>query len=823
MRERALVLVLFFLSGACGLIYEVVWTRSLSLVFGITVFATSAVLAAYMGGLALGSYIVGRSIDRHPNPLRIYALLEAGIGLYALALPYLFKAIEPVYLAIAQALEGHFILFNFARGILAAGLLLIPTTLMGGTVPAIGRYLVTRRDTVGWNIGLLYGLNTLGAVVGCVATGFVLLPWLGMAWTTTLAAAANLGIAAVVVLGGLGRPGDSPTSDARAAAAEAEQIEPATRGVTALVAFVFAASGFAALAYEVVWTRVLVVHLHNTTYAFTTMLAVFLAGIAVGNAVLMRAYDRLRHPLFWLGVVEFGIGLSIVAAATAYASLHSIGADLGITSWPYAVALMFGRAGLVLLPSALLLGMTFPLVARIVCREVGTLGRRLANVYAANTAGAILGSLAGGFLLVPLLGLRGTLLALSALNTVLALACWVATAGGVWSRALLVALVVPAVLLPWKIIPRDIFFNALQGGGGFRLIYYAEGVTDTSGVWEDAKGERIVTYGDMRGTAGTGSDRLNRTQGHLAHLLHPHPTRSLQIGFGVGNTLAAAAMHPEVEQLDCAELSPHVRETAPFFWTNEGVLEKPKVHLIVDDGRNYLMRTPTRYDVVTLEPPDIYTAEVVNLYTEEFYRLAARAMAPDGLLCQWIPTAEMPELELRMLVRAFVNVFPETTLWEEGKMGPLLLVGTRQPMRIDRAQLARRMSDPVMRADLARIGIADPDRLFELFIAGSEGTRRWVSDVPPVTDDRTYVDFSTPKAVYSGFGFGYFRLRGADFTKFQENMTSIVQLYQRLREPIQPLLVGTPAGGARVALRHDPIERTASVTRTGVDLERAAQ
>src|SRR5262249_28064352 len=263
-------------------------------------------------------------------------------------------------------------------------------------------------------------------------------------------------------------------------------------------------------------------------------------------------------------------------------------------------------------------------------------------------------------------GLRGTLLVLSALNIALGALCWLASTHGA-RRVALGAVALACLALPRPLIPRPIFFDALQLGP-LHLVYYSEGITDTPGVWESSlDGSRIVTYGDMRGTAGTGSNWRNRLQAHLAHLLHPAPARSLQIGFGVGNTLAAAALHPEVRQLDCVELSPQVRQTAAYFWTNDGVLQKPQGRLLVDDGRSCLPRTRERYDVITLEPPDIYTAGVVNLYTEEFYRLARRALTDDGLVCQWIPVGEMGDEEARMLVRAFQDVFPETTLWEQGR------------------------------------------------------------------------------------------------------------------------------------------------------------
>ncbi len=423
MSERFLVLVLYFLSGACGLVYEVVWMRRLSLTFGITVFATSTVLAVFMAGLALGSWLVGRRIDRSPNPVRVYAWLEIGIGLYALAVPAIFSALEPAYVVAANLLEGQFLLFNLVRGLLAFAALLLPTTLMGGTVPAIGRYLVERSGAVGWNVGLLYALNTFGAVVGCVAAGFWLVPALGMSRTTLVAAATNVAIGAVLLAA---RVGDRRV--AAVAPARGDGAEPVSSRIVLLAGIVFAVSGFSALAYEVVWTRVLVVHVHNTTYAFSVMLAVFLAGLALGDALLVPLYDRLRRPLLWLGTVEVLIGLSVVVAAAAYVPLHA--EHVAVASWESALGLMIRRAGLVLLPGALLFGMTFPLTARVVCLEAGRVGRALGMTYAANTMGAIGGSLAGGFLLVPFLGLHGTLVLLSALNIGLGALCWLAATRG---------------------------------------------------------------------------------------------------------------------------------------------------------------------------------------------------------------------------------------------------------------------------------------------------------------------------------------------------------------------------------------------------------
>ena len=806
MRSRPLVVLLFFLSGAAGLVYQVVWTRQLSLIFGVTVFAASSVLASFMGGLALGSWWVGRWIDRSPNPLRVYAWLEAGIGLAALAVPVVLGAIEPLYVAAARALEDQFLLFNLFRAVLVGLVLLVPTTLMGGTVPAIGRYLVARPGHVGFDVGLLYGINTGGAVLGCIAAGFFFVPNWGVAATTWTWVAVNLAIAGAILLFRIGAD-DSPVPDPP----RTETVRQ-PRDLEALVALVvFGVSGFAALGYELLWTRVLVVYVHNTSYAFSVMLAVFLGGLALGDALMLRFYDRVKRPLVWLGSVQLGTALSVVAAAAAYQALPklhlgTLGIE-GVREWGDALLLMGVRAGLVLLPSTILLGTMFPLVARAVCGDLRDVGRHLGSAYAANTAGAILGALGTAFVLIPALGLRGTLVALGVLNCLLAALCFLTVRG--WSpRPALVPAALACAALPFLAVPSSLFYDALTGGG-WKLAYYHEGVTDTTGVWErESDGERVVTYGDQRGTAGTYSDRYNRRQAHIAHLLHPDPVRSLQIGFGVGNTLAAAALYPGLTDLDVVELSPQVRETAPYFWTNDDVLSNPKVRLVIDDGRNFLLRADTEYDVITLEPPEIFTADVVNLYTVEFYELAAKALAEDGILVQWIPTYTVGEEETKMLVRAMLEVFPDTSLWRHGPwderwggpMHQLLVVSSPRPWRVDAEALARRMQHPALRTDLEETGTPTPGSLLSLYITGSQGLRRWIGDAPAVTDDHTIVDFSTPRASYSGFGLGPLRfLEGYTelLVPISEHKRDAERLYRSLVEPVGPRFV--PGPGAEEA------------------------
>jgi spermidine synthase len=811
LRSRGLVLALFFLSGATGLVYEVVWTRQLSLIFGVTVFAAATVLASFMGGLALGSYAIGRWVDRQPNPLRVYALLEAGIGISALAMPLVLQLIEPVYVAASRLVEDRFLLLNLVRSLLVALPLLVPTTMMGGTVPAIARFLVERRESVGWGTGLLYAVNTSGAVLGTVLAGFAFVPRLGLVTTTRVAVAINLVIAAVLLVGRFGEP------------APQERVAPAVPTPTpratlrhphaVLAIVVFALSGFAALGFELLWTRALVVHVHNTNYAFTVMLAVFLAGLAIGGAALLRIYDRIERPLLWLGIVELAIAGSSLTAAAAYGSLKSLslrllGAD-SLAGWGQAVELISLRAGLVLLPSAILFGTTFPLVARVVTGDVRDLGQRLGGAYAANTAGAILGCLGTAFLLIPLLGLRGTLILLSGLCALLGGACLLTAVRPVGSRLAVAAATLVLATLPAALVPTTLFFDAFESEE-WRLVYYHEGLTDTTGVYERRNGrERFITYGDQRGTAGTNVASFGRRRSHLAHLVHPHPTRSLQIGFGVGNSLAAAALHPEVEQLDCIELSSQVRETASYFWTNDRVLANPKVRLIIDDGRNYLLRTRTKYQVIELDPPEIFTADVVNLYTTDFYRLASAALEPDGLLLQWLPTATMGELETRMLVRSLLETFPEVTLWWQGPhtesrsmlTNMLLVMGSKVPLRLDPQELQRRMDHPALREDLRWVETPTPGALLALYVAGTQTLWKWVGEVPPVTDDLTRVDFSSPMLPQAGYGFGILRVNENLFGPTDvlfSHLVAMMTTLQRLREPVTALLAPSSDGASVV-------------------------
>ena len=784
--RRALVLC-FFASGAAGLVYQVLWTRQLSLIFGVTTYAVATVLATFMGGLALGSWVLGRMVDRRPNALAWYALLELGIGLYALLVTPLFQALAVPYVALHR-LDASYATLAGLRALLAALVLLPPTTLMGGTFPALTRYWVHSSAEIGRGTALLYFLNTSGAIVGCLLAGFVMLERLGLQGTTVAAALVNIVVALIAL--GLSRV----RRDVAPAAPAPEPRPDAgfSRTHAGLVLLCVGLSGFVSLGHEVLWARALLRYLYNSTYAFTTMLGTFLLGIALGSAVYAARLHRARRPLLLLAVLQTLVGLGFLGSSLVFPHLPAITAALGgsahITSFAQSLWIMALNAALTLLVPTIVLGASFPLATSLAARRLATLGSAVGLVYAVNTLGAILGSLATGFVLIPTIGMRGTLTLLIALSIAsggaLALAAARRPAGRLVAGAATAALLAVVVSAT-----RDDIFRRTFAPSGLNLVYYQEGATDTVGVVENI-GQRFIMYEDQRGTAGTNSFRVNFFFGHLPVLLHPGtPRRVLHICFGVGNSLSAVAAHDDVEQIDSVELSPHVVGAAPYFWTNNGVISHPKVRTIVDDGRNYVMASRETYDVIALEPPETFTAGVINLYTREFYRHALDRLAPDGIMMQWIPTGEAPLEQERMLFRAFSDVFPHVTAWRQLDSGCMLLIGTRAPLTIDYMRLRARMDAPRVRRDMELSGVRDADHLLSFFVYDEPAFREFVREAEPVTDDRTVLDFTIPRHLGSGFGLGSWntraRMDGRD--PFGEAILRM-QWYAQHRRPVTPLL-----------------------------------
>jgi len=750
-RRSLVLLIFFFFSGAAALAYEIVWIRLLSLTLSITVYALTTVLCAFMAGLAIGSAISARIADRVERPMSGFGLIEIGIGLCGVAIPFVLTTLlPPLFITIYDAFGGEGALFGSSRFLLAFLVLLLPTTLMGITLPLLSRAIIGQEDTVGLGAGALYAANTLGAVTGCVLAGFVLIPQLGLLGTSAAAATMNLGIGTLALL--LGR-------EHRAPVAVPAKNPPAVRpsAIVVLVAVAYAVSGFTAMGYEILWTRALEHYTHNSTYAYTAILATFLLGLGVGSALIARFADRFTRPVLTIGIVQVAIALSVLAALGLYQDYESLIPALfkakgGVTSFSRAVVLIFTEAGLALLVTTLLLGAMFPLVTRVAVESLQTMGRRIGIVYLLNTLGSILGSLLVGFFLLPALGMRDSFLALVMVNLAIgaALALWQRRDRAALSVAIASAATAAAAFL---LVPPD-FFEAQFRARFHEILFFREEVTDTVMVTEDKNGMRMIRYSDGRGTAGTGTVIGDRIYGHIPLLLHPAPKRVLQIAFGVGNSLWSVLQHP-VEHVDCVELSPGVIDAAEYFAeTNRDSLHDPRVSLHVTDGRNFLLTSKERYDIIRLDPPELHTRGVVNLYTREFYELARDHLAPGGIFSIWVNVAMTPEEDMRHLLRTVLDVFPYVTVWNDPGKFSWIINGSMEPRPPDLALLRKKWKRPAVREDLREISIRDPYEFLTNFVFDENGAREFAGPGPLVVDDKTILDFSVPRSQDSFFGVG---------------------------------------------------------------------
>ncbi|MDE0316317.1 MAG: fused MFS/spermidine synthase [Candidatus Poribacteria bacterium] len=782
---KLLVWLIFILSGASALIYEVIWMRQLTLVFGSTVFATSTVLTAFMAGLALGSYYFGRKIDESKlSPLKLYAFLEVGIGGFCIIWPLLLSVLTALYVLIYRNITSEFYTLSLIRFVLTFGILLIPSTLMGGTLPVLTRFFVKRLEQLGTNIGILYALNTFGAVIGTVAAGFFLIEAMGITWSLRVAIAINLGVALVALV--LAQhahkieEGDEEEKLIGQAASEtdeqaAQPPQVAIPGIgkqeRQLVLCAIGISGFCALAYEVLWTRILVFFLGSTTYAFATMLAAFLFGIALGSMILARWVDRIKQPVTTFGIVQLGIGLFALALMPAFERLYGMTYALQSTFGGSRFWTFFSCFVVMSLPT-FLMGASFPLVTKIYTGNARQLGRSIGNVYAINTVGSILGAFCAGFVLIPLLGIRPSIVLTVALNT--GIGCLLVLKGlrasegaeigetetrsGAKSVFQGIGIAVPILNIGLAVIllltlSQPLFLKSTiykTQRPGDEVVDYKEEIDATVTTLKDDEGVfRLYVDANQAADASRWDSPSHRVIAHLPLLLHPNPKRALVVGFGMGLTSHSITQHGV--QVDAIELSKGVISAAHkhFKHINGNIFENRLFNYKVNDGRNHILMTQTKYDMIStgiIHP--LVSAGSSNIYTEDFYKLCSRILTEDGVMCQWVPLHRLPEAHYKMIVRTFQHVFPKTTLWYKYTPDFVILIGTHKRLSIDYEDFMARSQIPSIREGLAADDL-DGMSLLDSFMMGPEAVREYAGVGPIHTDDRPRLEFFKGKDLVS--------------------------------------------------------------------------
>ncbi|PYO94523.1 MAG: hypothetical protein DMD62_05345 [Gemmatimonadetes bacterium] len=752
--------VLFFLSGATGLIYELLWVRVLYQSFGSTIQSVATVVAAYMGGLGLGAWLFGRRADRSARPAELYGKLEIAIGIFGILSPFVLGLMHRIYLGTAGALAlggGASVALRFG---LAALVLLIPTTLMGGTLPILTRALTgENRELLKPSLGRLYGLNTLGAMTGTALAGFFLIEFVGVRASLWATAALNLAIGVAAIRLGSGQEASQqnlqhapPTFD------RLHYVALALLGITA----------FASLLDEIAWTRVLIMIVGGSTYAFTLILLVFLLGIGLGSMIVGRRSEPRIDTAATAGLAQgiTGVGAALLFAFFGFLPSYIISVfQVDGMSAASRLLLMGVAVGAVVLIPAVGMGMTFPLLTDLTARRDAARGSDVGGAYALNTIGSILGAVLTGFVLVAAFGTQATLRFGLIINGVAALALAVLAsrgiaegsaderrirprvlmAGGFGTLALLAAAAAPGwstrlIDLGPTIYARQPMDRAARerflAHRGVRQLAFREGRNATVSVWESETGRSLRVNGKV-----DGSDRGDMdTQvmlGLAPVVARPHASSALVIGYGTGATAHVLALTPGMQQLKIVEIEPAVIAMDSLFTgVNESVLARPGVRVALDDARSALQLDHTRYDVIVSEPSNPWVAGIATLYTPEFFTIARSRLADSGVFCQWIQLYQLPLPVVAGIVRSLRTVFPYVNVWFGGT-ADLLVLASPRPLAYDRRWLNELLSAGGPMHELSRewLSLDAPDDYFGRLLLGDSGVVRLIARATFTHDD----------------------------------------------------------------------------------------
>ena len=764
-----LVGVCFVLSGATGLIYEVLWARMLGLVFGATTLAVSTVLAAFMGGLALGSALAGKLAQRIRKPLSTYGVMEIGIAVYALLVPFLFRWIDQVYVLIWQQLHPGYFAFSLWRFLLSGLVLLVPTTLMGATLPVLAVALVrsSRRDSN--SVTRLYACNLAGAILGTFAAGFVLLPALGVRTTIAVAAVLNVIVGVIAILLQRGTNTRSESHD--------NPVKNPANPVTSFWYFAALASGFVTISSQVSWTRTLTMIIGSSTYAFSIVVALFLIGLAIGAWLVARKdrSDRLRSAILKVeALTALSLLLSLHVLNQIPALLINLGLRLHVSSWAGLLALQIVSATLLILVPAVLMGMVMPLVLVWASSDRTSAVARVGRSYAVNTIGAIAGAFITGFILIPMTSTRFTLLFAAICCVFVAAVAYRPAAGDLaLKRSVAIGLIPVFVIALFLIAPRmnlaDLSIGAYDslvrvlaqtregvkdnaetaGPNVHELLMYEEGPTATVSVRRDQNTVSMAINGRTNASDSIYDMPTQVMLGQLPLLVAPKIDNGLIIGYATGVTVGAMLQSP-VQSVTCVELEPGTVAGSQFFnHVNNRPLDDPRTTLIVDDARTFLRVTPNRYDMIVSEPSHPWVPGVANLFTQEFFELGRARLSDEGIWVQWVQIYQLSTESLRSVLATYHKVFPHVLVFRVGGLSngkDLLLVGSNRALNLD--HLSERFRDPRMTAELGRVDLKSEADIRGWYVCDESRLGPAVAGAKINTDDNMHIEMTVPREAF---------------------------------------------------------------------------
>ena len=738
----------------------------MTLVMGNTQYSVATVLTLFMGGLALGSFLGGRLVDRQSSPLKMYALLEAGIGIYCFLIPSLIDAAFPLFQWIyEQAGDSHMTasLYRFA---VCAGILLMPTSMMGATLPVLGKFITRDERFIGRDVGTLYATNTFGAVLGAFCSGIVLIRLFGVQAANGIAAFMNIAIAVFIWRFFLGSTADGFASEPVASGSDQPESKSAMNKEDIQILVIFAGSGVCAMIYQIAWNRIFSLLLGSSIYAFSLILTTFILGLALGTAFFSRVVNQVKdlHKLF--AGLQAGIGITALLAIPFFGEIPFVNRWV-YQNWNYDFltiqAFMFLVIFALLFFPTFLLGGQFPVVVKMTIRRLNDLGENVGRVYCANTLGAILGSFCAGFFLIPGIGVQESIKMAIFLNLTfavilvwkspgassglklygapaIAILCVIgARMAGDWDKAVISS----GSFMPYRI--EDLGSAEKKEN---KILFYQEGMHTTVTVELAVSGNVFLRVNGKTDASLALDMRTQLLSGYLPMSFHRDPKSVLVVGQGSGITLGAVERFPNLESIDLVEISSAVLEGSRYFSPfNHNALEDPRVKLVVEDGRNHIALTPNKYDVIISEPSNPWIAGVGALFTRDFFELAMKKLSPEGIFCIWVHTNMSPE-GFKSIIRSYVDVFPYAALWESIVGDDYLLIGSPAPLGLLHKNIKNLLANPESRKDLKKIGVYNAPDLMSLMILDRKGLVEFSSEAPIHTDDNALLEFSAPKYIY---------------------------------------------------------------------------
>jgi spermidine synthase len=770
------LLLLFVGSGCAALIYEVVWFQLLELVIGATAVSIGVLLATFMGGMCLGSLLLARFVPPGRHPLRLYAQLELGIAIFGLLILFAVPALG-------------------RSGIV---LLVPPTLLMGATLPAVARWVESTPQGVSW-LGFFYGGNIAGAVAGSLLAGFYLLRLFDMARATYVAAGINAAMAALAWM--LARRTSHQPSDNKASAARTAKVRAAT-GSRVPVLVAIALSGLAALGAEVIWTRILSLLFGGTVYTFSIIAAAFLFGLGIGSAKGAWLARVGQRPGALLAASQIGVGLGVAWGAMLI--------NRAFPYWPIDPALAAGpwfnfqidllRAFVAVVPAACFWGASFPLALAAAGPRGEDPARLVGEVYAANTIGAVVGALVFSLFVIPAFGTQDAqrLLIWIAAGAAIVMAIWSAPAdartamgprAGLAFAALIVAIAAAASVAP---VPPDVIAYGRQIATfkGANFLYEGEGLNSSIAVSESEGGVRnFHVSGKVEASTEVHDMRLQRMLGHMSALMHPDPHSVLVVGFGAGVTAGSFVLHPGIKRIVICEIEPLIpKMVAPYFsMENYNVVNDPRVEIVYDDARHYILTTDEKFDIITSDPIHPWVKGAASLYTKEYFELVRAHLNPGGVVTQWVPLYQSTEDVIKSEVGTFFNVFPFGTIWSNqyanGGGYDVIMLARPAALKIDPAALEARLNRPdhaQIESALTQVELGGVDGLMATYAGQARDLRPWLTDAQINTDRNLRLEY------LAGMGNNVYDLQIYQdmlmFRRFPEEMfTASPEWMERLR------------------------------------------